>query len=224
MSSSLAIDDAGSPVLVAEVGLAAHPEWVLAIWCAWAGIGALVAAGQSKRGHDVRSLMALGLVLGPLLHAYGRTALASIEGESEPVVVRHRSADLDGSPVLVVADQDPDAAVDALPALRLVASDSPVTVVMLVRHDVVRDRGGHDRAMAVRRIETAGLFLHEFDPELVLVPGGGPDAIDDHASRIGASAVIVVGSGIGYRGLGAGRSGRAAILVDGSPSPLERLR
>ena len=215
MTPTLSLDDTDSPAVVAEVGLAAHPEWVAAVWCTWAGLGALVAATQARRGHDVRPLLALGLVLGPFLHVYGRSSLPFIERDSEPEVVRHGGDGRAGQPVLVVLDDDPHAVVDALPALRLVATEAPVEAVRLVNHDVVRSPHGDERSAAIRSAEAAALFLHEFDPTLVLVPGGGPDALHEYARSRGARAVVVSGDA---------HAGRAAIIVDGRATPLEHLR
>lgn len=224
MTPTLSIDDTDSLAVVAEVGLAAHPEWVAAIWCTWAGLGAIVAAAQARRGHDVRPLLALGLVLGPFLHLYGRTSLPFIESGSEPEVVRHGGGDRTGRPVLVVLDDDPNAVVDALPALRLVATDAPVEIVRLVNHDVVRSPDGDEHSIVVRTAEAAALFLHEFDPALVLVPGGGPEALHEYSRARGAAAIVVVGPDVGQRGPGVEPSGRAAIIVDGRATPLEHLR
>lgn len=223
MTPTLSIDDTDSPAVVAEVGLAAHPELVAVIWCAWAGLGALVAAAQARRGHDVRPLLALGLVLGPFLHVYGRSSLPFIEGASAPEVVRHGGDGRTGPPVLVVLGDDPQAVVDALPALRLVADDAPVEIVRVVNHDVVRSPDGDERAAVIRSAEIAALFLHEFDPSLVLVPGGGPGALHAYARARGAAAIVVVGPDLGHDAP-SGRAGRAAIIVDGRSTPLEHLR
>ena len=224
MTPTLSIDDTDSPTVVAEVGLAAHPELVAVIWCTWAGLGALVAAAQARRGHDVRPLLALGLVLGPFLHVYGRSSLPFIEGDSAPEVVRHGGADRAGPPVLVVLGDDPQAVVGALPALRLVADDAPVEIVRVVNHDVVRSSDGDERAAVIRSAETAALFLHEFDPSLVLVPGGGPGALHAYSRARGAIAIVVVGPDLGHDAPTGGRAGRAAIIVDGRSTPLEHLR
>lgn len=224
MTPTLSLDDTDSPAVVAEVGLASHPELVAVIWCTWAGLGALVAAAQSRRGHDVRPLLALGLVLGPFLHVYGRSSLPIIERDSQPEIVRHGGAGRTGAPVLVVSDDDPHAVVDALPALRLVASDAPVELVRLVNHDLVRSPDGDERSTVIRSAEAAALFLHEFDPSLVLVPGGGPGALHAYARARGAAAIVVVGPGLGPQDAGGVRAGRAAIIVDGRSTSVEHLR
>lgn len=224
--SALAVRDPspGDRPILAEVGLAGQPTWIAIIMCAWAGIGVLIALGQARRGHDLRPLVALGIVLGPFLYGYARTGMRDYEDETRPVVLREATNHGGSLRILVTVTGEPSGIVDALPVVRLVAPDAAqVEIARLVTFDVARTcaAGDLDVALAVRDLESSGVFLHDLEPGLVLVPGRGLDVLHRYAVAQAVDVVIVVGDETAHRELDDGAGGRsvavAMVVMGGRP-------
>lgn len=172
MTVAGAVDDLPRPAEVAEVGLAASPWAMLAIALAWGGAGIRVAVHEARRGHELRHLLPIGLAMGPLLVAYARSSLRRLEGTAEVVVVRQTDTRRHPGLLIALLGEAHDVA-DVLPMLaRIVEPGSSVEVARPVTFDAARaGTDDDDRRRATRALEDAGLFLHEFDPGLLLVPG-----------------------------------------------------
>lgn len=186
-------DDLPRSAEIADVGLAASPLAMLFVSLAWAGIGVRIATTESRRGHEVRHLLPLGIALGPFLAAYARSTLRRLEETARPIVVRESTASAGGCGLLVLLLGPARHVADVLPMLTRIADPgSTVYVVRPVTFDVARatdDDAG--RRLATRELEAAGLFLHELDPGLVLVPGPDVDALRLAGER-GADFLAVV--------------------------------
>ncbi|WP_436794854.1 hypothetical protein [Actinospongicola halichondriae] len=214
----------GDRPILAEVGLAGQPAWIAVITCAWVGIGVLIAVGQSRRGHALRPLVVLGVAMGPFLYGYARTAMRDYEDETSPVVVR-KATDHGGSlRLLVTVTGEPSGIVDALPVIRLFAPDTAkVEIARLVTFDVARTSADPDLDVdvAVRDLESSGVFLHDLEPGLVLVPGRGLDVLHRYAVSRSVDVVIVVGDEAAPRDLDDRAGGRTApvalVMMGGKP-------
>lgn len=208
----------GDRPILAEVGLAGQPVWIAAIACAWAGIGVLIALGQARRGHDVRPLVALGIALGPFLYGYARTGMRDYEDETRPVIIREATNHGGSLRVLVAVTGEPSSIVDALPVVRLVAPDAAqVEIARHVTYDVARTCSADDLDVAVRELESSGVFLHDLEPGLVLVPGRGLEVLHRYAAEESIDVVIVVGDETAQSELdeAGGRPAAVALIVVG---------
>ncbi|MDE0804290.1 MAG: hypothetical protein OSA99_13330 [Acidimicrobiales bacterium] len=186
------VEDLPRPAEVADVGLAASPWAMVFFALLWGGAGARIALYESRRGHELRHLVGMGIAMGPFLAAYAVGSLRRLESTARPVVVRP-SPQPDRRPELLIALCGPaHLLADVRPMLtRLARSGGSVEVALSVTFDAARD---HDLAQpdAMRELEAAGLFLHDLDPALVLLPGSGFASFRDRAQERGADFLAVV--------------------------------
>ncbi len=204
----------GDRPILAEVGLAGQFGWIAVIACAWVGTGLLIAFGQARRGHDPRPLAVLGVALGPFLYGYARTGMRDYEDETSPVVIRDATDHGGSLRVLVSVTGEPSGIVDALPVVRLLAPDvAQVEIARLVTFDVARTCDAGDVDRAVRELESSGVFLHDLEPGLVLIPGRGLDVLYRYAVERSVDVVIVVGDEAAHRDLADGAGGRTAAVA-----------
>ncbi len=175
----------------AEVGLSSPAPLIgIAFFGAWVTAGLLTAVALSRHGHDLRSTGALGFVFGPLFIPFAR-ALRRDEERAEPVLVapgRTREGPVN---VLVNLQCPPAGAASVLPVLHLLGHRlGRVTLVRVLDFESMNDE--EERASAALELSCASLFLGEYEPSLVLLPGHPLHAPEKHAVAEGFHAVIVV--------------------------------
>lgn len=183
----------------------------------WGGAGMRIAVHESRRGHDLRHLLVIGVAMGPFLAAYARSTLRRLESTARPVVLRATSNPLDRPELLIALLGPAHLLADVRPLLaRLTGGSSSVEVVCPVTFDEARS-GGDDpgRRRAVRALEDAGLFLHDLDPGLALLPGPDFDALRRYAADRDAEFVAIV-DGDPHTG-----RGRVEILAVGASRQLD---
>ena len=211
--------DIPSPV---EVGLFGPAPLVgVALIGGWVTAGLLTAVALSRHGHDLRSTGALGLVFGPLFIPFARE-LRKNEEEAKPVLVapgRTREGPVD---VLVNLRCPPAGAASVLPVLQLLGHRlGRVTLVRVLDFESMQD--DEERASAELQLSCASLFLGEYEPSLLLLPGHSMHAAREHAAAEGFDALIVVGGSQrvaprkGSRPSGAGKPEPPVLVVADSP-------
>jgi hypothetical protein len=102
---------------------AASPWAMPAFFAGWMAFGLVIAAILIRRGHDTRSMIAMGAGLGPLMLIVANDTIQHREAATAPVVV---SAGVDrGGPidVLVLIQGDPRDVSTVLPSLSAIGSD-----------------------------------------------------------------------------------------------------
>lgn len=180
---------------VSEAALAERPGVIAVVLIAWFAAGLCVAAVMSRRGHAFRPLGGLGVAFGPLLLGVVLANLRFREQLVRPKVLRsaghlggHRRA-------LVAVFGAPEQVVDAIPPLQEALSElAQVEIAVPVTYDTADAEPDDDaQRAAVRTLDQAALFLEEFQPGLVLVPGPGVRAITRYAEREGIDVVMVAG-------------------------------
>ena len=193
LSAGDLVSDAGSVDLPspAEVGLFGPAPLIgIAFFGAWVTAGLLTAFALSRQGHDLRSTGALGLVFGPLFIPLARE-LRKNEEQAKPVLVapgRTREGPVN---VLVNLQCPPAGAAAVVPFLHLLGHRlGHVTLVRVLDFESIND--DEERASAELELSCASLFLGEYEPGLLLLPGHPLHAPQDHAAAQGFDAVIVV--------------------------------
>ena len=180
--------DIPSPAEVGPFGPA--PLIGIAFFGAWVTAGLLTAVALSRQGHDLRSTGALGLVFGPLFIPFARQ-LRKDEERAKPVLVAPGRTKHGPVDVLVHLRCPPAGAVSVLPVLHLLGDRlGRVTVVRVLDFESMND--DKERASAELELSCAALFLGEYEPSLLLLPGHPLHAPQDHATAQGFDAVIVV--------------------------------
>lgn len=206
-----------------NAALADQPLAVAAIAVAWWVSGFAVAGILARRGHSLRHVGALGLVLGPLLVGLAVANLQWKERFARPVVVREAGR-LGGSErVLVAVLGDPSSVADALPVLRSagerLGSVDIACPVTFDRADADHQTDQLDSHDAVDALEQAALFLDEFRPGLVMVPGRSSDAVVRYVQAEAPDMVVVAGDDDVQSALSRDHRLRTVTMVLGSDPP-----
>lgn len=147
--------------------------WHEALFVAtWMTVGAAAVLALRRRGHDLRSLLGLGLVLGPLFVPLAVEFVRRREPATAPITVAAGDDERHGRRAYVLVLGDPQRAADALPVLRRMDDVGNVTVVGLIDFESAQ-RATWDEAKAVtsERLHQAALALREFTPGRALAPG-----------------------------------------------------
>lgn len=183
------------PSLV-DVPLALSAGWV------WLGVGAVawVAAGVGtalaleRRGHHLRSLLGLAVVLGPLFVPLALEFVRRREPAARPIRLDPPPEAGDGRHAVVAVLGDAEAVVDALPVLDSFGSVTALTLAALIDYESA-DRAVTDdlRREAERRLSAAATFLTDPAPSRVLVPGTPEVAL---ARLVGPDHDLIVLTGV----------------------------
>lgn len=194
LSPGNVLPDAGSVEIAtpADVGLFGPAPLVgVVFFVLWVTAGLVTAVILSRHGHDLRSNGAVGLVFGPLFIPFAMR-LRRDEQAVKPVLVaegRSRSGPVD---VLVGLHGSPAGAASALPVLQLLGHRvGRVALARVLDFESIQD--DDQRAAAEAELSCASLFLGEYEPSMLLLPGHPLHAAREHAAAAGFDAVILVG-------------------------------
>ncbi|MBY5162646.1 hypothetical protein [Salsipaludibacter albus] len=161
--------ETGHVQLVAVVGTV---SWVVLGVLAWVGSGVTAAVVLHRRGHDLRSLLGLALVFGPLFVPLALDYVRHREPAARPIELCRTPTARRGAHVVVVVLGDGHDAADASALLDRLGPIGAVTVVTTIDFQTA-ERPDDDpvRMAAARRLAAAATFLHEPPPGRVLLPG-----------------------------------------------------
>lgn len=178
------------------VPLALSAGWV------WLGVGAVawVAAGVGtalvleRRGHHLRSLLGLAVVLGPLFVPLAFEFVHRREPAARPIHLDPAPAAGDGRHAVVAMLGEAEAVVDALPVLASFGQVTALTLAALIDYESA-DRTDTDelRRQAEQRLTAAATFLTDPTPARVLVPGTPDVAL---ARLVGPEHDLIVLTGV----------------------------
>ncbi len=180
-----------------EMGAAVHAMPLFFV--AWMTVGTVLALVLVARGHDARTMIGLGLGLGPLMAVVASDTIRRRERWAEPLVLEPGD-DLGGPlDVLIVVPGDPGEVVSVRPDLEAVVS--ALGTLVLARpvayewaecgtdEPVVRE--GH------RVLREAADRLGVFGAQLALCPGPVDVVVARFRRRHPAGLVLVVATGPG---------------------------
>lgn len=186
-------DAAADPTAV-PAALADRPLLVLAVVAVWCATGLVIASVVARRGHERRPMGALGIAFGPLLAGFAASSLRSREEHASAVVLRP-PRQLGGTDRVLVAVQGNAAdAADALPLLRTSGDDlGEVSIGCPVSFEDAELEGRPESDAAAAFLRQAAVFLDEFEPGLVLLPGRFEDAVCRHLASGDVDVVILAG-------------------------------
>lgn len=193
LSAGEVLPDAGSLDVPSpgEVGLfGPAPLFGIVFFGVWVIAGLVTAFALSRQGHDLRTTGALGFVFGPLFIPFARELRKDEEQAKAVLVEPGRTRD---GPVNVLVNLrcPPAGAASVLPVLDLLGDRlGRLTLVRVLDFESMRDVEG--RASAELELSCASLFLREYEPSLLLLPGHSVHAPQEHAAAEGFDAVIVV--------------------------------
>lgn len=158
-----------APVVLA---LSAGQAWLVVGVVAWVASGVAAAVVLSRRGHHLRSLLGLAVVLGPLFLPLALEFVRRREPAARPIHLDPRPRAGTGRHAIVALLGDPESVVDALPVLASFGSITALTLAAPIDYESA-DRVTPDevRRDAERRLTAAATFLTEVTPARVLVPG-----------------------------------------------------
>lgn len=197
--------------------LADQPLAILAVVVLWCALGAAVAVVLSRRGHDLRTLGPLGIALGPLLIGFATASLRPQERAARPFVLREPTTLGPGQRVLVAVLGDPRLVADALPVLRMTEGRiAQVEIAGIITYEAAGADGDDvDRDTAAAALRDASVFLDEYEPGLVLLPGRGVSAVTRYIDERGVDLVLVAGDDNAQAELQQATSHRTVALVVG---------
>ena len=209
---------------LSEQALAHSPALVVGLVVLWIALGVSAAGRLRRRGHEARSVTALGVVLGPFLIGYDRLALRPQRHHAQPVVVAAPTPFPGATRVVVAVLGAAERAADAETVLRLSRESlADVRVVTPLPYEVATEVDHPDRDAALRRLRQAAQFLGDVEPGLVLVPGRGIDAVTAYLADDPADVLVVTGAPTVHASLSRDHAGRAvSITTDGRDAATHR--
>jgi len=167
------------------------PVFGAAFLVAWVTIGLLAALMLRRRGHDFRSAAALGFVFGPLFVPLALRRVRDSQEDLEPVLVQPGEPGRGPVDVLIGLDGSTSSAASVVPILRVLDQRlGRLTLARVLEFESMRDE--EERARAARRLSCASIFLWDYQPSIVLVPGRGRRALVEHAAAAGYDMVVIV--------------------------------
>lgn len=188
---SLASDD----VLAVTSGVV----WFGSAVVVWVLAGVVTAVVLSRRGHDLRSVLGLAIVLGPLFVPLAREFVRNREPAARPIRL-DPPPDGSGRHAIVAVLGAPESVVDALPVLEGFRPVSAVTLTTLIDYQTA-ERREEDAITrdAERRLTAAAAFVMDLRPARVLLPGTVDTALarfagDDHHVIVLTGATEDVGA------------------------------
>lgn len=139
---------------------------------AWVASGVAAAVVLGRRGHDLRSLLGLAVVLGPLFVPLAWEFVRQREPAARPIALDPAPRPGAGRHAIVAVLGEAESIVDALPVLDSFGSVTALTLAVPIDYQSAdRPRADDVRREAERRLTAAATFLTDVTPTRVLVPG-----------------------------------------------------
>lgn len=196
-----AVADPASSIPSAElpqpiVALSTRSLVAAVIVVVWVGSGVVTAAVLARRGHELRTLAPLGVVVGPFLIGLAWSNYIVREAEIEPVVVSTGSPGAGSKSLLVAVLGEPDDVTRVVPLLRSIEDDlGEVALVRPIPFEAAQDAAwDRAKAKAAAELHEATRLLPGIEPHLLLVPGRAETTIIRHAVDHGFTHVVCIGS------------------------------
>lgn len=153
----------------------------IALVVAWVVVGVAGAIVLGRRGHDLRSVVGLAVVLGPLFLPLAMAYVRNRDPYTRPIELVP-TPDAPGRRAVVVVLGSPEAAADALPVLDAIEGIRTVTLVTVIDYESAQRREWDDhKREAERRLRRSAILLADHEPGLVLIPGTVERGIKDMA-------------------------------------------
>lgn len=154
------------------LAITASQSWLLGCAVVWVALGVGAALWLSRRGHHLRSLLGLAVVLGPFFLPLALEFVRRREPAARPISLDPAPRAGAGRHAIVAVLGPPESIVDALPVLESFGGVSAMTLASCIDFESA-DRADWDevKAGAERRLSAAATFLTDVVPSRVLVPG-----------------------------------------------------
>lgn len=174
-------------------GLASSPYAMPAFFISWIAVGVLIAVVLAARGHDARTMITLGVGLGPLMALIASDSVRRRESATTALVLE--SGFDHGGPldVLVLVPGDPRDVRSVVPTLNSVRDDlGMLTLARAVAYEWV-EGDANNAAVATGRsnLVEAAAALPVSGAELVLAPGN-LNAIVECFRRVHPHGLVLV--------------------------------
>ena len=160
---------------------------------AWVTAGLLTAVILKRRGHEFRSAAALGLVFGPLFIPLAREAMRRRREDTAKGSIAVSGGSARRGPVdVLVGLLAPAASVTSIIPILDTLGDrlGRLTLARVLTFESFRDE--EDRNRAALELGCAELFLTDYGPSTVFVPGHPRTALVAHATEAGYDLLIIV--------------------------------
>lgn len=206
-----------------SVGWAGSPAAVAAVWCSWLVVGVVIADVLARRGHDRRTMTALGVALGPLLAALALGSARWRSAAIEPIVL-DGVPDRGGRRMMVAVGGGGEDVADVESVFDLVGTGQVDLVARVDIEDVAEGERGiansRTATRAVGALRGAASFVPDHYPRLILVAGPPRTALADFAAEQGYDVVVATGAERDRRSFARAwcRSGGGARFVSTGPT------
>ena len=160
---------------------------------AWVTAGLLTAVILNRRGHEFRSAAALGVVFGPLFIPLVRQAMRRRRDDTATDSIAGSGGSARRGPVdVLIGLLAPAASVTSvIPILETLGDRlGRLTVARVLTFESFHDE--EDRNRAALELGCAELFLADYGPSTVFVPGHPGTALAAHATEAGYDLLIIV--------------------------------
>lgn len=138
---------------------------------AWIAVGAIAALALERRGHDLRSVIGLAAVLGPLFLPMAVTYVRDRDPHTRAIELVP-TPEAPGRRAIVVLLGPSEAVADALPVLDSIDQLGSLTLAAVIDYDAAqRPEWDDQKDAARRRLRQAMALLGGREVGLVLVPG-----------------------------------------------------
>ena len=175
------------------LALSTAQVWLVVGACAWVATGVVAALVLQRRGHHLRSLLGLAVVLGPLFVPLAWEIAGRREAEARPIALDPAPEAGRGRHAIVAVLGAPESVVDALPVLADFGSVTAITLAAPVDYETAERAADDELQREVEhRLTAAAAFLTDVVPARVLVPGAPWSAL---ARLVGPEHDLVVITG-----------------------------
>lgn len=174
-------------------GLAASPLAMPAFFSGWVALGVLVAVALARRGHDRKTMLALGVGLGPLMLVVASDVLRRREREARPLLLAPGVDHGGGLDILVLLQDRPEHVRSVVPTLDAVKTDvGRLTLVRAVDFEWLEDDLDNEAVdSATADLVVARDLVPISSPALVVCPGTAKRAAQRFAPRGRRTLVLV---------------------------------
>lgn len=169
------------------------PGIVLAV--AWIAVGTAGAVALERRGHDLRSLIGLAAVLGPLFLPLALNYVRDRDPYAT-VVELVPTPDVPGRRAIILLLGRPEAVADALPLLGSIDGLGGCTLATVVDYESAqRPEWDEQKQAAMQRLQQAAALLGDREAGQVLVPGTVERGVPRLATRQD-DVIVLVGDAV----------------------------
>lgn len=187
--------------------------YVVSVVSVWLAAGLITAAFLGHRGHELRPLVALGMVFGPLMIPYARVIIRDTT-PGPYFEVRSASSDSGDTEIVVLVTGPAEDSADVLDLVRRLAAPKPRLALAVEAPLEASQAVAGESEPWLRRLTDAALLFEEFQPRLIALRGRPTTSLAALVAEEPVRTVIVTRRSRGNRRLARALRGPLVVFVE----------